>query len=174
MTPEDLVEIERIKQLKARYFLLMDQKRWDEWADVFCEDVTIDTREEGTPLIHGRQAFRDFLPPILQDVTTCHQGHTPIITLTGPDTAEGTWAMQDLLWWPPGSPFEHLEGLGWYEEEYRRDADGEWRIAHLKLRRIRVMMDGVLAGAGDRPVTDERTNRPDSSDERGGPDAQDR
>ena len=54
MTADDLVEIERIKQLKARYFLLMDQKRWDEWADVFCEDVTIDTREEGTPLIHGR------------------------------------------------------------------------------------------------------------------------
>ena len=47
MTPQDLVEIERIKQLKARYFLLMDQKRWDEWVDVFCEDVVIDTTEEG-------------------------------------------------------------------------------------------------------------------------------
>ena len=53
MTPEELTEIERIKQLKARYFLLMDQKRWDEWADVFCEDVTIDTTEEGAPLIEA-------------------------------------------------------------------------------------------------------------------------
>ena len=31
MTPEDLVEIELIKQLKARYYMLMDQKRWSEW-----------------------------------------------------------------------------------------------------------------------------------------------
>ncbi|MGY8739138.1 MAG: nuclear transport factor 2 family protein, partial [bacterium] len=76
MTTEDLVEIERIKQLKARYFMLMDQKRWDEWADVFCEDVIIDTTAEGSPLIHGRQAFRDYLAPILENVTTCHQGHT--------------------------------------------------------------------------------------------------
>ena len=32
MTPDDLVEIEQIRQLKARYFRLMDQKKWDEWA----------------------------------------------------------------------------------------------------------------------------------------------
>ena len=41
MTPEDLVEIEQIRQLKARYFHLMDQKRWDEWEQVFCEDARI-------------------------------------------------------------------------------------------------------------------------------------
>src|SRR5262245_37696101 len=34
----ELVEIEEIKQLKARYFRLMDEKRWDEWAEVFAED----------------------------------------------------------------------------------------------------------------------------------------
>ena len=161
MTPDDLVEIEKIKQLKARYCLLMDQKRWDEWAQVFTEDVVIDTREEGTPLIHGRQAFRDFLPPILENVKTCHQGHTPIITLTAPDHADGIWAMEDMLWWPKGSPFEHLWGLGWYEDTYRKEADGEWRIEHMKLRRIRVEMDGVEAGAGDRPAGGDRTNEPE-------------
>ena len=159
MTPEDLVEIERIKQLKARYFLLMDQKRWDEWALVFCEDVTIDTTEEGTPLIHGRKAFHEYLPPILENVKTCHQGHTPIITLTGPDSAEGVWAMEDMLWWPEGSPIEHLWGLGWYEEKYRKEADNEWRIEHLKLRRIRVEMDGKPAAAGNRPASGDRKNR---------------
>ena len=66
MTPQDLVEIERIKQLKARYFQLMDQKRWDEWQMVFTEDAVIDTSEEGSPIIHGRQAFYEFLLPILQ------------------------------------------------------------------------------------------------------------
>lgn len=160
MTPEDLVEIERIKQLKARYFMLMDQKRWDEWADVFCEDVIIDTTAEGSPLIHGRQAFRDYLPPILENVTTCHQGHTPIITLTSATEACGLWAMEDMLWWPKGSPMEHLWGLGWYDERYRKDADGEWRIAHLILRRIRVEIDGQQVGLGDRPASGDRTNAP--------------
>jgi hypothetical protein len=93
-------------------------------------------------------------------VVTCHQGHTPIIKLTGRDTAEGVWAMEDMLWWPAGSPIEHLWGLGWYEDRYRREADGEWRIAHLKLRRIRVELDGQPAGRGDRPASGDRTNAP--------------
>ena len=160
MTPDDLVEIERIKQLKARYFQLMDQKRWDEWVGVFTEDVTIDTTEEGSPMIHGRENFRTYLQPILEPVKTCHHGHTPIIELTGPDEAEGVWAMEDMLWWPKGSPIEHLWGLGWYEDKYRREADGEWRIAFSKLRRIRVELDGVEAGSGDRPASGDRTNAP--------------
>jgi len=41
----EIVEIEAIKQLKARYFRLMDEKRWDEWAEVFTEDF------EG--IVHG-------------------------------------------------------------------------------------------------------------------------
>ena len=76
MTPEDLVQIERIKQLKARYFQLMDQKRWDEWALVFTEDAVIDTSEEGSPIIHGRQAFHEYLPPILENVKTCPRATT--------------------------------------------------------------------------------------------------
>ena len=151
MTPEDLVEIERIKQLKARYFMLMDQKRWDEWGDVFCEDCTIDSTQDGAPLLHGRQAFVDFLPPILEGVKTCHQGHTPIITLTGPDTATGTWAMEDMLWFPPGGDREKLWGVGWYFERYRKDADGAWRIFELKLRRIRVEVDGKEIFGPDTP-----------------------
>ena len=57
MTPADLVEIEEIRQLKARYFHLMDQKRWDEWEQVFCEDAHIDTTQEGSPLIEGRKVI---------------------------------------------------------------------------------------------------------------------
>ena len=34
----DLVEIEAIRQLKARYFRLLDTKQWDAWLEVFTED----------------------------------------------------------------------------------------------------------------------------------------
>ena len=143
MTLEELAAIEEIRQLKARYFHLMDQKRWDEWADVFCEDVLVDTTQEGSPLLESRQAFLDFLPPILQDVKTVHHGHAAEIRLTAPDRAEATWSMEDHLWWPADQGGRHLWGTGFYFERYRRDADGVWRILELKLRRIRTEVDGV-------------------------------
>ncbi len=139
MTPEDLVEIEQIRQLKARYFHLLDQKRWDEWEQVFCEDARIDTNQEGSPLIEGRKAFREFLPPLLEGVKTVHHGHLSEIELTGPDTATGVWSMEDHLWWPDG---RHLWGTGFYFEKYRKGPDGSWRIQEMKLRRIRTEVDG--------------------------------
>jgi hypothetical protein len=142
MKPEDLVEIERIRQLKARYFRLLDAKRWEEWKDVFCEGVVIDTTQEGVPLIEGRDAFLAFLRPILRDVKTVHHGHTSEIEITGPTSATGIWAMEDLLWWPAEQGGRQLRGQGWYFDQYRKEADGAWRIARLELRRIRVEIDG--------------------------------
>ena len=139
MTPEDVVEIEQIRQLKARYFHFLDQKRWDEWEQVFCEDVFVDTTQEGSPLIEGRKAFREFLQPILDDVKTVHHGHLSQIELSGPDTATGTWSMEDHLWWPGG---RHLWGTGFYFEKYRKGEDGQWRIQEMTLRRIRTEVDG--------------------------------
>ncbi len=142
MTSEDLVDIEKIRQLKARYFRTMDQKKWAEWQTVFCEDVTIDTTQEGSPILHGRTAFYEFLPPLLEGVKTVHHGHTSEIKITGSHTATGIWAMEDMLWWPESKGGTHLWGTGWYYEKYRKDLDGEWRILELILKRIRVERDG--------------------------------
>ena len=143
MTSDDLIVFEEIRQLKARYFMFMDQKNWDQWANVFCEDVLIDTTEEGTPLIHGRQAFRDFLPPFLEGVQTVHHGHMSILDITGPTTATGTWSMEDMLWFPESRGGAKIWGMGWYHDKYRKDPDGAWRIEELKLRRIRVEVNGT-------------------------------
>ena len=142
MTVEELLAIEEIRQLKARYFHSMDRKRWDDWEDCFCEDVLVDTTQEGAPLLRGRRAFREYLEPVLEGVKTVHHGHTSEITLTGPDSANGTWAMEDHLWWPAAKGGMVLWGTGFYFEEYRRDGDGRWRIQHLKLRRIRTQVNG--------------------------------
>ncbi len=143
MTPEELVEIEKIRQLKSRYFRTMDQKDWDAWEQVFCEDVKIDTTQDGAPPINGRAAFRKFLSPLLQNVKTVHHGHMSEVELTGRDTARGIWAMEDMLWWPKTEGGRHLWGMGWYYERYRRDPDGEWRILELVLKRARVEQDGM-------------------------------
>ena len=39
MTPDDLVELELIKRVKYRYMRAIDQKRWDDLAEVFTEDA---------------------------------------------------------------------------------------------------------------------------------------
>ena len=136
------LDIEKLRQLKARYFRTMDQKDWDAWEDVFCEDVHIDTTQEGSPVIRGRKAFRDYLVPILQNVQTVHHGHSSEIVITGPDTATGVWAMEDMLWWPENEGSQRLWGTGWYHERYRRCEDGQWRISELVLKRIRVEVNG--------------------------------
>lgn len=57
----------------------------------------------------------------------------------------GRWFMHDYLTWAPGShPFHGndspelsgIDGYGYYEEEYERRGD-EWRIAFMRLTRIR-------------------------------------
>ncbi|MDW3218149.1 MAG: nuclear transport factor 2 family protein [Acidimicrobiales bacterium] len=142
-TPEELVDIEAIRQLKARYFRLMDQKQWDAWRDVFVEDVEIltpDDTGDPTPIV-GRDAFVDGLVPMIDAVPTVHHGHMSEIAVDG-DSATGVWAMEDNLWWPPESGLGHMWGTGWYEETYRRCPDGAWRIATMHLRRIRIEADG--------------------------------
>lgn len=142
-TADDLADIESIRQLKARYFRLMDQKRWDEWRDVFVEDVEICTPDDTgdpTPAV-GRDSWIEGLKAMIDPVSTIHHGHMSEIAVNG-DEARGVWAMEDHLFWPPESGLGHMWGTGWYEETYRRGADGEWRIATLYLRRIRVESDG--------------------------------
>jgi uncharacterized protein (TIGR02246 family) len=135
-------DIEAIKRLKARYFRTMDTKDWAGMREVFAPDVLIDTTEDGAPLVEGRDAFLEFLEPTLADVTTVHHGHMPEIELTSETTATGIWAMEDHLWWPDGSPLQHLHGYGHYHETYVKLPEG-WRIQTLKLTRLR--RDFVLA-----------------------------
>lgn len=140
LSQRQLADIEAIRQLKARYFRLMDQKRWDEMRQVFTADVEVRTPDDtgdDTPT-RGNDAFVDMLISMIGDVVTVHHGHMSEITFDGDDEASGVWSMEDHLWWPPQHGLGHMWGSGWYEEAYRRCEDGEWRIASMYLRRIRV------------------------------------
>jgi hypothetical protein len=129
-------DIEAIKQLKARYFRLMDTKEWHQLAAVFADDATIDMRGEGTEDIQSLDEFVPHLRANIEPVTTVHHGHMPEIEITSPSTASGIWAMEDMLWWPDGSPIRHLHGYGHYYETYRKVGD-EWKIASMRLSRLR-------------------------------------
>ena len=139
-----LLDVEAIKRLKARYFRTLDRKQWDEFGRVFAREAVMEVPEANL-VQRGREAIVSSVSAALTGARTVHHGHMPEIDITGPDTARGTWAMFDYVEWPPSESGGRvgLQGYGHYEEEYVRE-DGEWRIARLRLVRLRV---DALAGA---------------------------
>jgi SnoaL-like protein len=133
-----LLDIEAIKQLKARYFRCMDQKRWDEWGEVFARGAVLEV-PEANMVTNGRDAIVAGVSSLLEGARTVHHGHMPEIEVTGDDTARGTWAMFDYVEWAPNADGQRvgLQGFGHYVEEYVRE-DGEWRISRSRLVRLRV------------------------------------
>jgi len=134
MNSDKLEATEAIKVLKARYFRYMDTKQWDKLSTVFTSDLVADFREGPGEISHGRDAYMEMLIGAIGEATTVHHGHTPEITLLSGGTAEGIWAMYDIVDHPRFS----LEGWGHYHEKYRVDSDGNWRIAELKLTRLKL------------------------------------
>ena len=133
-----LEAIESIRQLKARYFRLLDTKDWDAWREVFTEDFEGEVHGPH-PVIafKGRDQMVETNRRVLAEAPTVHHGHTPEIELTSADTATGIWAMVDVV-----TLGEGFTGYGHYHEEYRK-VDGEWRIARLRLTRTH-----LVPGAG--------------------------
>lgn len=130
-----LVEIEAIKQLKARYCRFLDAKDWTAWRALFTDDFISDTSRAGGVVITGADEFVAFLRSTLgsPNKPTVHQVHAPEIEVTSPTTARGVWALQDVVRLGPGL---NLAGYGHYHETYVK-IDGEWRIKTSALTRLR-------------------------------------
>jgi hypothetical protein len=147
---EWLCAIEEIRQLKARYFRLMDTKDWDGFAAVFSPEAVMDMSAEmrdqqtgGTGITTGAHEIAAFVRGAVGDVITAHHGHMPEIEITSESTARGVWAMEDMLRWPEGAPIRSLHGYGHYHETYEK-VGGEWRIKTITLTRLRA--DVEMAG----------------------------
>jgi uncharacterized protein (TIGR02246 family) len=125
-------DVEAIKQLKARYFRTLDTKDWDGFRAVFADDVVVDTTASGGGVSEGVDAFVGFVREALADATTVHQGHMPEIELTSGATANGVWALHDIVIWPNGM---RLDGYGHYHETYEKAAGG-WCIKTSRLTRL--------------------------------------
>ena len=74
-----------------------------------------------------RAAFIDAMAEILADVRTVHHGFMPEISFSGPDEADGIWAMDDYLVFPSAGDPIGFRGYGHYHETYVRP-DGGWRF----------------------------------------------
>ncbi len=139
----ELVDIEAIKQLKARYFRYMDEKRWSDWGQVFTEDALLDTTQDApNAKVSGREKIVDFVSRAVAPAITVHHGHMPEIEITSATTARGVWSMEDYLEYPGDPEPFRIRGKGHYHEEYEKGEDGQWRIKTLKLTRLWIQREG--------------------------------
>jgi hypothetical protein len=133
-----LWDIEQIKQLKARYFRLLDTKDWTGFAELFTEDCVHHLPQESPkPSVTNDEYFRD-LKVQLGDGVTTHHGHMPEITLLSETEAEGIWAMFDYVQVASPTGRVSIKGYGHYFETYRKCDDGAWRISSKKNVRLRL------------------------------------
>lgn len=134
MTPEDLIEIEAIKQVKYRYLRAVDTRDWDLLATTLTEDAT-SAYSSGKLSYDGRDAIIAFLRESMpeRDMLTSHKVHHPEIELTGPDTADARWGLEDVVIMV--SAGLNLRGAAYYEDKMVK-VDGQWRIAHTGYRRL--------------------------------------
>lgn len=127
---DDLLDLERIRQLKYRYFRFLDTKDWDGVASCFVPGATAayPQRECGS-----RDEIVSFLrEAMVPDLVSMHHGHHPEIELDG-DSATGRWYLHDKVM---VVPYDFaLEGAAIYTDRYVRTDDG-WQMAHTGYERI--------------------------------------
>jgi hypothetical protein len=136
---QQLLEIEAIKTLKARYFRLMDAQEWSAFGELLTPDLEIcfcnpdqphppgaTTTAEGYAMV-GKEALLAWTEAGSRGCTTVHHAHMPDIELTGPETAIGQWSMTDYTRWNAVEPPVWVRGYGGHLEHYVRTPAG-WRI----------------------------------------------
>ncbi len=134
-TLQQLSDLEDIRTLKHRYFRGIDTADMALLAGLFTEDVAVDYRGGNYRVVlQGRTDMLAFLANSFHSgAAAMHHGHMPEITLTGPDSAEGIWYLEDI--------FINLElkshtfGTAIYQDEYRREG-GVWKVARSEYDRV--------------------------------------
>jgi hypothetical protein len=130
---ERIEDVNAIERLQAAYGYYVDRALWDEVANLFADDGTIEIGLEGVYV--GKQRVREYLYALGQGRQGLVDGELsehlqvmPVITLA-PDglTAEARWRAITLTGELGGDAFW---GEGPYENEYVKDG-GVWKIKTL-------------------------------------------
>jgi hypothetical protein len=127
MNVDELLAHESIRQLKARYCLFVDMKRWAELEELFSLDARLEFNDRDTVVI-GRSEIVAYIAAAVGDSLTSHHPSCADIEILAPAQARATWALHYAT-----------EGVaqvayGFYEDEYHQER-GTWRFS--RLRRIR-------------------------------------
>jgi hypothetical protein len=145
-------DINAIKRLQRAYGYYQDEGQWDDVADLFAEDASIEFGNDG--VYRGREHIRAYFRALGNSRNGLAPGQLrehlqvmPVITLATDGTrANGTWRAVILegqlgkdAWWSEGP----------YENEYIKQ-NGVWKIGKLHwFQTLRVPYEGGWAKNGD-------------------------
>ena len=139
---EKLLNIEAIRQLKARRLRAIDAKEWDVYTSLHCEDHVSDTY--GGAVMASAAENTKKLADFVTGMVTVHHVHSYEIEFQSDTEATGIWCMEDRLWWLQAEQPHWLHGFGYYHERYRFE-DGLWKFCYRRLERTKV----ILSNGGD-------------------------
>ena len=118
-----------ICNLQAAYGYYVDKGLWNEAADMFTADGTLEIAGRGVYI--GQDRVREYLhalPPYERGTIFNHMQLQPVVHIApGGETAQARWRAFILIAWLGG---EARWGEAVYENSYRQ-VDGVWRIAKL-------------------------------------------
>jgi hypothetical protein len=125
-----LLKAERdIQRLQVAYGYYVDKAQWDEAADLFARDATLEIAARGQ--FRGQDRIRAYLhalPPLEHGTVFNHMQLQPLITVASDgQSAKGRWrAIMEVGFLGR----EELCGEATYENAYVKE-DGVWKIARL-------------------------------------------
>lgn len=115
--------------LQGAYGYYVDKGRWDDAADLFATDGTLEIAGRG--VFVGRERVRAYLhhlPPYEYGTIYNHMQLQPVIHVdSAAGTAMGRWRTLMMVGWLGK---EGRWGEATYENQYKRE-NGQWRIASL-------------------------------------------
>lgn len=131
---EQLVEFEKIKRVKSRYYRLLDLKRFDDISACFTSDIQLEA-VAGKHIIAGIDNLIGMLRSHLSDqrILTFHRIGQGEVDLTRLDTATATWSQDDISISLVNDII--IRGAMYYENQFRK-VDGQWLICQSKYARV--------------------------------------
>jgi ketosteroid isomerase-like protein len=140
-------DVEAIKRLKASYCEICDDDHnTDRIIGIFTEDGVWEGRGVGKASGHAelQALFKTFQASIS---FSQHMVFNPQITVDG-DIAKGTWYFLGMFTFYEGTQAKWQTCR--YHEDYRK-VDGEWKIAHLRIKGPAISADYKAGWARDKP-----------------------
>lgn len=127
-----LMNLEKIKQLKYRYFRAVDLNKWDLLKECMTKDC-VARYDGGKYSCDGIDELVKFLsgmdgPKLL----STHQGHHPEIEFENDSAAKGVWYLQDMVINVHDNTT--LRGAGFYEDHYVKEGQ-LWKMSYTSYER---------------------------------------
>ena len=133
-----LLAIEQIKQLKARYSCALDTKDWSGAETLFTEDFTGEVSNAGKSssmpdktMKGGKEWVAASRDAILEN-DSIHHIMLPNIEITSPSEAKGTWVGRFGFKAQAGADFRSVDGYGHYYDTYEY-VSARWLFKSIKL-----------------------------------------